>query len=390
MSDVFISYAHGDHEFVHRLSEDLRRGGYSVWYDKGIAPGTRFDTVIVDNLLQSHCVIVVVSKAALQSAWAQFEWALGARSGKEMLVLILDPDNVRPHDLPDYLRSIQVIQFSDTPTTERVTSSLTAMALPPRVWSELFDGGVDLYLPLEKFLKPGDKAVSDIEGVNLRSINAALDMQQRLLQSFGALTKGDPMGIRFLPDSGLTLPPDRNHVILGGPGGVPFVHSLLKKWSGAGRELQSGYRFVTDPRRYFIPGPFLRPGELSGRFGRKTAKIGIEDVQDSRSAQFFEYRDASAAAAGRNFVIVYTGGLGDTSTSTGKSVVLAAFNRHVFAGAIDFLMNRKDNNRWFTQVQQCGPYTETLIEFEVNVGQAPVRLNVPEPRPLGQPRPFGH
>lgn len=384
MSDVFISYEHGDHAFVHRLSEDLRHAGYSTWHDKRIAPGTRFDTVIVDNLLLCHCVIAVVSSAALQSTWAQFEWALGTRSGKEMLVLILDPEHVHPHDLPDYLRSIQVIQLHDHSTNEEVISALATMALPPRMWSELFEDGVDIYLPLEKFTKPRDKAVPDIEGVNLRAINAALDMQQRLLLSAGSLIKMvDPVGIRFLPDTGLALPPDRNHVLLGGPGGAPFVHTLLKKWSGVQQELHAGYRFVTDPRRYFITGPFLRAGDLGGAFGRRVARTGIEDVQERRAVQFYEYRDASAATAGRNYVVLYTGGFDHASTGLGKTIVLAAYNRHVLAGGIDFLLDRKANNRWFSQVQKCGPYTETLIQFEVNVGQSPVRLNVPEPRPFG-------
>jgi hypothetical protein len=387
MSDVFISYQHEDREFVDILNSDLQKAGFFTWYDKRISPGSKWDTTIVDNLLQCHCFIAVISKAALQSDWVTFEWALGARSDKEMIVLIKDPDQVRPEDLPDFLKRIQILQWREPSSSDEVIKALATMNLPPRLWSELSTVGLDICLPKEKFKKPNDKAVADIEGVNLRSINVALDLQQQLFERFSPLTyKGDPIRIRFLSDNEVALRPNRNHLILGGPGGMPFVHSLLMKWAGLNREqeLKSGYRFVTDPKRYFIPGPFLRPANLKGTFSRRVGQIGIEYVQARSVVQFFDYIEASTAVAGRNYVIIYTGNLDNTANETNKVIIVAAFNRHAFDGAIAFLLNRDISNPWFAQARRCGTYTETLVEFEVNIGQPLTLQRVHEPKQLGQ------
>lgn len=37
---IFVSYAHKDTEEVFPIMESLRRRGYRLWYDDGIAPGS--------------------------------------------------------------------------------------------------------------------------------------------------------------------------------------------------------------------------------------------------------------------------------------------------------------------------------------------------------------
>ncbi len=193
MSDIFVSYTHGDRSFVDRLCADIAKAGVSVWYDTRIAPGSHWDTVIVDNLLHSHGLVALVSRAALRSDWVTFEWALGVRSGKEVLVLMMTRDDVSPSELPEYLRHIQALPVSDSAPNDDIIRAISAMDLPPRLWSEFSDGGVDICLPREKFKKPDDKAVVDIEGVNLRAVNAALSLQQQLLAKVGSLSQaGDP------------------------------------------------------------------------------------------------------------------------------------------------------------------------------------------------------
>ncbi len=164
------------------------------------------------------------------------------------------------------------------------------------------------------------------------------------------------------------------------------MHTLLMEWSGIrhNSKLESGYRFVTDPRRYFRSGPFLRPADKTGPLSRRIGPLGIEDVQHGKVAAFFGYKEASAAAGGRNYVIVYTGGLGDTTPEASKFVILAAFSRQVLDGAIRFLLSRGINNHWLAQVHHCGPYTETLLEFDVDIGQPPVLQRVHHPRTLGR------
>lgn len=387
MSDVFISYAHLDRSVVDQLSQDLSGAGYSTWYDQHIQPAMRFRREIVDNIWRCHVMLVVLSEAALQSEWVRFECGLGYALGKIMLVVNTNVEHVRMQDLPDFLKDIEVLQPKGPSLSEEIVNALGKMDLPPRFWSAFSDNGIDICLPTEVFQKAGDRATADIEGINLRTINAALDLQQQLQQRFGLISRdGELTGIRFLPDHWTELPPERNYLILGGPGGVPFVRTLLSKWSGLTQTdtLESGYRFVTDPRRYFVSGHYLRRAESSGMFSRHIGPLGIEDVQAGKASHFYEFKDASMAASGRNYVIVYTGGLDKAAAGGSKFVVLAAFNRHVLDGAFAFLLNRRANNRWLAQIQKCGPHTETLVEFEVNVGHAPTIREVHRPRTLGR------
>ncbi len=136
-----------------------------------------------------------------------------------------------------------------------------------------------------------------------------------------------------------------------------------------------------------IPGgtiwPISSPSRQDRTTSRRIGPLGIEDVQNGKVAAFFGYKEASAAAGGRNYVIVYTGGLGDTTPEASKFVILAAFSRQVLDGAIRFLLSREINNHWLAQVHHCGPYTKTLLEFDVDIGQPPVLQRVRHPRTLG-------
>ncbi len=100
--------------------------------------------MIVDNLLHSHGLVALVSRAALRSDWVTFEWALGVRSGKEVLVLMMTRDDVSPSELPKYLRHIQALPVSDSAPNDDIIRAISAMDLPPRLWSKFSDGGVDI------------------------------------------------------------------------------------------------------------------------------------------------------------------------------------------------------------------------------------------------------
>jgi hypothetical protein len=64
--------------------------------------------------------------------------------------------------------------------------------------------------------------------------------------------------------------------------------------------------------------------------------------------------------------------------------VLAPFSRFLLDGMIDFLKDRENANRWFTQVRSCGDFSETLLRFTYTIGRSPALSDFDPPRPLGQ------
>lgn len=50
MADVFISYANEDRERAEQLASALEARSWSVWWDRGVIPGERFDDVIQREL----------------------------------------------------------------------------------------------------------------------------------------------------------------------------------------------------------------------------------------------------------------------------------------------------------------------------------------------------
>jgi len=84
MPDIFISYAREDRETAERLAQALEGEGWSVWWDRHIPAGKRFDEVISASLDRAKCVIALWSQAAVASQWVAEE----AEEGRERGVLV--------------------------------------------------------------------------------------------------------------------------------------------------------------------------------------------------------------------------------------------------------------------------------------------------------------
>jgi hypothetical protein len=81
---VFISYATEDRELARKLAELLIGGGRSVWWDRNIPVGKRFDLVIADALQQARCVVVLWTQHSVASDWVKEEASVAA--GRDILV----------------------------------------------------------------------------------------------------------------------------------------------------------------------------------------------------------------------------------------------------------------------------------------------------------------
>lgn len=107
MTDIFISYARGDREWVKMLADSLREKGYSVWWDRDIPPGVIFDDFIEEKLKVAQCIIVVWSKASTISRWVRAEASEGVTRNNLVPVLM---ENIK---VPLAFRHIQTADLTD-------------------------------------------------------------------------------------------------------------------------------------------------------------------------------------------------------------------------------------------------------------------------------------
>ncbi|MDP7146134.1 MAG: TIR domain-containing protein [Pseudomonadales bacterium] len=84
MSDIFVSYSREDRERVKPLVDALVSHGYDVWWDRELAPGDRFETVIDKEILRTKCVLVVWSRHSIDSTWVRNE----ALEGQDRDILV--------------------------------------------------------------------------------------------------------------------------------------------------------------------------------------------------------------------------------------------------------------------------------------------------------------
>jgi formylglycine-generating enzyme required for sulfatase activity len=71
---IFVSHAHADAAFAHRLAADLQRRGWPIWIaPDSIRPGEKWVTAINRGLEESGLFVVILTPAALTSHWVTSE-----------------------------------------------------------------------------------------------------------------------------------------------------------------------------------------------------------------------------------------------------------------------------------------------------------------------------
>lgn len=86
--DVFISYAHDDCATARRFADALEAERLSVWWDDALRSGDPFDKVIEQALREARAVVVLWSKASVDSRWVRAEATLADRNGTLAPVMI--------------------------------------------------------------------------------------------------------------------------------------------------------------------------------------------------------------------------------------------------------------------------------------------------------------
>jgi hypothetical protein len=94
MSDVFLSYATEDRGRLGPIVAALESRGWTVWWDRTIAPGLSFDREIERALNAAKCVVVLWSASSVESDWVKIEAAEAA--GRRVLVPAMIDEVVIP------------------------------------------------------------------------------------------------------------------------------------------------------------------------------------------------------------------------------------------------------------------------------------------------------
>lgn len=117
MIDVFLSYCSANRPAAAALARFLEGRGWSVWWDRKIAPGTRYDREIETALDAAGCVVVLWTKESVESEWVRDE-AMEAHSRRNLIPVQIE--DIKP---PLAFRRTQTIRLFDwalDPADERL------------------------------------------------------------------------------------------------------------------------------------------------------------------------------------------------------------------------------------------------------------------------------
>ncbi len=83
--DIFLSYSHHDDALMRPLHAGLRGGGFSVWIDEGLEPGTpSWQAAIQEAIRQARCLVLLMTPHANASTWVNNEVHYASALGKRI------------------------------------------------------------------------------------------------------------------------------------------------------------------------------------------------------------------------------------------------------------------------------------------------------------------
>ncbi|MEO8355453.1 MAG: TIR domain-containing protein [Chloroflexota bacterium] len=124
MQKIFISYSRKDIGFVRKLSGDLEKLGYEVWWDvSDLRGGDDWVRVIPEAIEASQFFLVVLSPNALTSEWVRKEYTQALKLKKKVIPLMLTASRV-----PFSLNTINYVDFtSEDEYAASLNNLLTAL-----------------------------------------------------------------------------------------------------------------------------------------------------------------------------------------------------------------------------------------------------------------------
>lgn len=119
-TSLFISYSRTDTEYAKNLYKWLvTEVGISTFWDfQGLKVGHAWKDTIRASLDTSFAVIVLVSRASMNSQYVTYEWAYAQGQKKYIITLIIDPEFDLNKELHSFLDDIQYNKYFISPTDE--------------------------------------------------------------------------------------------------------------------------------------------------------------------------------------------------------------------------------------------------------------------------------
>ncbi len=92
---LFVSYSHADLQRIEPILRTIIGLGVPIWYDHNIPGGAEWDAVLEDRVQRCCCLVVFLSKAAIQSKWVRREVKYADVLGKPLLPIKLEEVELR-------------------------------------------------------------------------------------------------------------------------------------------------------------------------------------------------------------------------------------------------------------------------------------------------------
>jgi hypothetical protein len=89
MADVFVSYASSEKNKAQLVAQSLEAAGFTVWWDRALKPGETFDRVIEREIAAAKAVVVLWTRASVESQWVREEADHG-RQRENLVPLLMD------------------------------------------------------------------------------------------------------------------------------------------------------------------------------------------------------------------------------------------------------------------------------------------------------------
>jgi tetratricopeptide (TPR) repeat protein/TolB-like protein len=137
MADVFVSYARSAEPKARRIADALGAAGYAVWWDRNLLPHHAFAQTIEAEIRAAKAVVVVWSRAALDSEWVRAEADLARHHGKlvqviaDGVVLPLPFNQIQAVDLSQWNGSGDADEWRKVLTSVEQLTSRPATTTPP-------------------------------------------------------------------------------------------------------------------------------------------------------------------------------------------------------------------------------------------------------------------
>lgn len=110
MAEVFLSYAQADSSVASLVRSELEKAGIKTWSDRDIQSDENWEKKINEALKQAAMGVVLLSPAALNSAWVTQEYQYLLSQNKPLYVALVQKTD--PGDIPLSLQRIQWVDLS--------------------------------------------------------------------------------------------------------------------------------------------------------------------------------------------------------------------------------------------------------------------------------------